>query len=71
MTFAEVRAVVAESPGPVPPAGYSGTALPSKLGIKPGHRVALIGAPAGFADRLEPLPERVSVQAGLDRRRAA
>jgi hypothetical protein len=66
MTFAEVRAVVAESPGAVPPAGYSGTALPRKLGIKPGHLVALIGAPAGFADRLEPLPERVSVQAGLD-----
>lgn len=30
------------------PAGYSGTPLPKKLGIKPGHRVGLIGAPAGF-----------------------
>ncbi|MCU1676206.1 MAG: hypothetical protein JWM93_964 [Frankiales bacterium] len=30
-------------------AGYSGTPLVRKLGIKPGHRVALIGAPGGFA----------------------
>jgi hypothetical protein len=30
-------------------AGYSGTPLPQKLGIKPGHRVLLLGAPAGFA----------------------
>ena len=29
-------------------AGYSGTPLPRKLGIKPGHRVALLGAPDGF-----------------------
>jgi hypothetical protein len=29
-------------------AGYSGTPLPKKLGIKPGHRVLLLGAPEGF-----------------------
>jgi len=29
-------------------AGYSGTPLPTKLGIKPGHRVLLAAAPAGF-----------------------
>jgi hypothetical protein len=29
-------------------AGYSGTPLPKKLGIKPGHRVLLAGEPAGF-----------------------
>jgi hypothetical protein len=29
-------------------AGYSGTPLPRKLGIKPGHRVLLLNAPAGF-----------------------
>src|SRR5262245_3285837 len=29
-------------------AGYSGTPLPQKLGIKPGARVALLRAPAGF-----------------------
>lgn len=35
-------------------AGYSGTPLPTKLGIKPGHRVLLAAAPAGFD--LGPLP---------------
>ena len=29
-------------------AGYSGTPLPKKLGIKPGHRVMVLGAPEGF-----------------------
>ncbi len=39
-------------------AGYSGTPLPKKLGIKPGSAVALLGAPEGFADEtLGPLPE--------------
>lgn len=33
-------------------AGYSGTPLPRKLGIKPGHRVGLIDAPDGFGDLL-------------------
>ena len=28
--------------------GYSGTPLPKKLGIKPGHRVLLLSAPEGF-----------------------
>jgi len=32
-------------------AGYSGTPLPQKLGIKEGHKVALLGAPAGFPDK--------------------
>jgi hypothetical protein len=41
------------------PAGYSGTPLPKKLGIKPGHRLALLGAPDGF--ELE-LPDGVSVR---------
>ncbi|MEN8375075.1 MAG: DUF3052 domain-containing protein [Gemmatimonadota bacterium] len=40
-------------------AGYSGTPLPRKLGIKPGHRVALLGAPEGFSAALGNLPERV------------
>jgi hypothetical protein len=40
-------------------AGYSGTPLPKKLGIKPGHRLALLGAPHGF--ELE-LPDGVSVR---------
>jgi hypothetical protein len=42
--------------------GYSGTPLPRKLGIKPGHRVALLGAPDGFeADTLGELPDGVDV----------
>jgi hypothetical protein len=38
--------------------GYSGTPLPQKLGIKPGHRLLVLGAPDEFlpAD-LGPLPE--------------
>lgn len=42
-------------------AGYSGTPLPQKLGIKEGSRVALIGAPAGFASALAPLPAKVKL----------
>jgi len=38
-------------------AGYSGTPLPGKLGVKAGARVALVGAPEGFGPELEPLPE--------------
>ena len=34
-------------------AGYSGTPLQRKLGVEPGMRVAAIGAPDGFAARLE------------------
>jgi hypothetical protein len=43
-------------------AGYSGTPLPRKLGIKPGHRVLLLRAPAGFeAGTLGELPADVTV----------
>ncbi|KAB2345504.1 DUF3052 domain-containing protein [Actinomadura rudentiformis] len=35
-------------------AGYSGTPLPRKLGIRPEHRVLMVGAPDGF--ELDPLP---------------
>jgi hypothetical protein len=43
-------------------AGYSGTPLPRKLGIKPGHRVLLLRAPDGFEpDVLGPLPDGVTV----------
>jgi hypothetical protein len=42
--------------------GYSGTPLPRKLGIKPGNRVLLLGAPAGFeAETLGELPDGVRV----------
>jgi hypothetical protein len=38
-----------------PAAGYSGTPLTRKLGIKPGHAVAVVGAPASFANGLAAL----------------
>jgi hypothetical protein len=45
-------------------AGYSGTPLPKKLGIKAGGRVAVVSAPDEFADAaLRPLPERVALRA--------
>jgi hypothetical protein len=43
------------------PAGYSGTPLPAKLGIKPGARVALLGAPEGFDATLGELPDGAAV----------
>jgi hypothetical protein len=46
-------------------AGYSGTPLAKKLGIKEGHEVATLGAPAHFADLLAPLPASVRVTSGL------
>jgi hypothetical protein len=41
-------------------AGYSGTPLAKKLGIKEGMRVVAIGAPDGFTSTLEPLPGGVA-----------
>jgi len=41
---------------------YSGTPLPRKLGIKPGHKLLLLGAPDGFAEEtLGELPEDVRI----------
>ena len=44
-------------------AGYSGTPLAQKVGIKPGARVALLGAPERFEQTLEPLPDGVALVA--------
>jgi hypothetical protein len=38
-------------------AGYSGTPLVNKIGIKPGHALLLVNAPKGFASTLGHLPE--------------
>jgi hypothetical protein len=46
-----------------PVAGYSGTPLVKKLGIKPGSRLGLVGAPAGFSSLLGNLPPDVRVVA--------
>jgi hypothetical protein len=43
-------------------AGYSGTPLPKKLGIKAGSTVALVGAPKGFVQTLGKLPEGVKLE---------
>ncbi len=40
-------------------AGYSGTPLPKKLGIKASSSVVLVGAPEEFEKTLGPLPEDV------------
>jgi hypothetical protein len=43
-------------------AGYSGTPLAKKLGIKPGSRVFVSGAPSNYRHLLEPLPHGVSFE---------
>jgi hypothetical protein len=43
-------------------AGYSGTPLPRKLGIKEGHEVAFVRAPEQFATALGDLPDGVRVK---------
>ena len=40
-------------------AGYSGTPLPKKLGIKEGSRIALVNAPEDFQSELGELPHNV------------
>jgi len=45
-------------------AGYSGTPLPRKLGIREGSRVAVVSAPAGFTRVLGPLPTGVELRTG-------
>ena len=57
-------------PAAPPTAGYSGTPLVRKLGVKPGQRVAWLGAPENFDALVGELPEDVtvlrSVRAPLD-----
>ena len=50
---------------PTRSAGYSGTPLPRKLGIKPAARLALIDAPDGFDSTLGDLPDGVVVRRRL------
>jgi len=67
-----LKAAIAKPPiNPVKPesnlAGYSGTPLPKKLGIKPNSTVALINAPRGFETTLGALPEGVTFPAEAER----
>jgi hypothetical protein len=48
------------------PAGYSGTPLPNKLGIKPGHRIRFVAAPPEFAAALGELPRPLHLVAAND-----
>lgn len=67
------EALAAAPASPIVPAhrlaGYSGTPLPQKLGIKSGMRVALVAAPEGFRATLGGLPPEVALRA--DARAAA
>jgi hypothetical protein len=47
-------------------AGYSGTPLAKKLGIKPGSSVFVDGAPMAYEQLLAPMPDGVSVQSAID-----
>jgi hypothetical protein len=49
-----------------PPAGYSGTPLVKKLGLKASSQVVLVGAPTGYTELLEPLPEGVVFATAAD-----
>jgi hypothetical protein len=57
------RAMARPPADPVVPAsalaGYAGTPLPRKLGIRPDTVVTLLGAPEDFEKILQPLPENV------------
>jgi hypothetical protein len=51
-------------------AGYSGKPVVQKLGIKPGFRIFIAGAPAAYGDIVGELPAQVTIvsrlRAGLD-----
>ena len=48
-------------------AGYSGRALAAKLGIRPGERDVVVGAPPHYPALLDPLPEGVTFRSRLAR----
>jgi hypothetical protein len=47
-------------------AGYSGTPLAKKLGIKDGAKVVAVGVPKGYRQLLEPLPPAVRFSSKVD-----
>lgn len=52
-------------------AGYSGTPLARKLGIKPGETVVALRAPEGYRQLLDPLPGGVRIVSRLPREPAS
>ncbi len=59
------KSVMKAKPKQNNPAGYSGTPLVKKLGIKPRHRVTLLHAPTDAEALLEGLPDDVRLTHGL------
>lgn len=47
-------------------AGYSGTPLAKKLGLKPGLRVCPLGAPRAYVQIVAPWPDGIELQAKAD-----
>ena len=43
------------------PAGYSGTPLVKKLGLRPGQRIRLINPPDDYAATLDPMPDGIVI----------
>jgi hypothetical protein len=50
---------------PARPAGYSGTPLAKKLGIRDGSSVVALGAPSNYQELLAPLPKDVRIAGRL------
>ncbi len=48
-------------------AGYSGTPLVKKIGIKPADSALFVGAPKGFDKEIGPLPDGVKKQNGASK----
>ncbi|MEW6155879.1 MAG: DUF3052 domain-containing protein [Verrucomicrobiota bacterium] len=46
-------------------AGYSGTPLSKKLGLKPGSKVRFVHEPPSFQSLLEPLPPNIQILSAL------
>ncbi len=67
------RAIAHPAADPVVPssslAGYAGTPLPQKLGIKAHSVIVLVGAPQDFEETLGKLPEGVALRRRASRRR--
>jgi len=49
-------------------AGYSGTPLAKKLGIKPGHRVYVKNKPENYLKLISPIPDDVTISSRLSGR---
>lgn len=49
-------------------AGYSGTPLARKLGIKPGHRIYVKNQPDNYLELIAPIPESVTISKRLSGR---